>query len=386
MNSIFWGSGRLGRRTYDYIKALDYVEIAAIFRDEALDKAFGRKSDREIEYNVEVPFVSTEELRLLNGKVHIDCAIIASDNELLDFCVRRIKECGIFKIAIVPSYYEALELSDESFIWIEADKPRLPYIEYHVSFHCNLKCAGCTHFSNIIPTERFGDFDKFCDDLIRLQEMFWGIGKIRLLGGEPLLNHELPKFVMAARMAFPDADIRVVSNGLLLRDTHTELLNAMRETNTYFDVSMYPPTVSCINRIADICNNHGVRLTTTQEITDFWAGMNIHGKNDPETSFNSCPASHCAYLCDGTISTCALPQLTYIYNEQYGFDIKPGKDDVVDIYDPELDGYKLIKKLRSPMDICRYCDPDRRTFKWFVSKNPVPEEWISDTAKQLQGN
>jgi len=28
-------------------------------------------------------------------------------------------------------------------------KPVLPYVEYHVSDYCNLKCKGCGHFSNI---------------------------------------------------------------------------------------------------------------------------------------------------------------------------------------------------------------------------------------------
>lgn len=39
---------------------------------------------------------------------------------------------------------------------IDYNKPQLSYIEYHVSNHCNLKCKGCGHYSNLADTE-FGN-------------------------------------------------------------------------------------------------------------------------------------------------------------------------------------------------------------------------------------
>jgi len=378
MKAALFGKGILGRRAYEYITSSDGVELVVICKD-ILGAGNGSSlvlSDLPDAAD-ETAVVGLKELSDLYSRGAVDAVVLATDNELADFCVRRLKESGITDIAFLPSYYEEVyEVEDESFVWIETDKPRLPYLEYHISFHCNLKCAGCTHFSNIISGERFGDLDHFCNDLMRLQELFWGIGKIRLMGGEPLLNPELPEFIYASRAAFPDADIRVVSNGLMLRGDMIQVLDAMRVTATYFDVSMYPPTASSIERIASICSSHGVKLTVTPDISDFTAGMNTHGCSDPVTTHRACPASHCAYLCDGLISTCAMPQLIDIYNEKYGLDISGSDSDVTDIYEEDLDGYALLDRLKSPMDICRYCDERRRPYKWFVSTEPEAAEWI----------
>lgn len=379
MRAALYVKGEVGNKVYDHISGFADVDVICVCED----KIVGHGASPLVfaaspEHATGIELVSLEELQKLYGTGLIDAVIVATENEFLDYVIKRLSGLGINNISIVPSYYgEALELSDDSFIWIETDKPRMPYLEYHISFQCNLKCAGCTHFSNIFPGERFGDLNKFCDDMLRLQELFWGIGKIRLMGGEPVLNKELPQFIYAARGAFPDADIRVVSNGLMLRTEHTELFNAMRDNAVFFDVSMYPPTKGSISNIARFCEQNGVRLTVTPDITEFTAGMNLNGKSDPEESYKNCPASHCAYLCEGKISTCAMPQLIDIYNDRYGTDIHSGEYDIVDIYDESLDGYRLLERLKSPMEICRYCDPERRSYAWFVSPEPLPAEWLS---------
>ncbi len=382
MKAALYGKGILGRKAYEYISGSDGIELVCVCED-VLDGGQGNVlilADSPV-YGQDIPVTGFDGLRDAFRLGEAEAVILATDNELADFCVRRLSGAGITGIALLPSYYaEDYDIEDESFMWIETDKPRMPYLEYHISFHCNLKCAGCTHFSNIIREERFGDPDRFCRDLMRLQELFWGIGKIRLMGGEPLLNPGLAEFIYASRAAFPDADIRVVSNGLMLRYDMTQILDAMRDTATYFDVSMYPPTASSIDRIASICNAHGVKLTVTSDISDFTAGMNLHGESDPAASYKACPASHCSYLCDGHISTCAMPQLISIYNEKYGLNICGAESDVTDIYETGLDGYELLNRLKNPMDICRYCDPVRRPYKWFVSASPEANEWIGDNS------
>ncbi len=379
MKVALYGKGILGKRVYDYLRSEDAIDLICVCTDsaETQDGTLMLFAE-DVSHNDSIDAVDTAELGRIYSNGEVDAVILATDNELLDFCIRHLTKQGISKIAIVPSYYEFTPLADDSFIWVETDKPRLPYLEYHVSFHCNLKCAGCSHFSNIVDHERFGDFDSFCNDLIRLQDLFWGIGKIRLMGGEPVLNPQLPSFVYAARGAFPDADIRVVSNGLMLREDHTDLLKAMHDMSVYFDVSMYPPTVNCIDRIAGICKAYDVKLTVTPDVNEFMAGMNLHGNSIPAEAYRDCPASHCTYLCDGRISTCIMPQLIGIYNDRYGLNILPGEEDVIDLYDDKLDGYQLLKKLKTPMDICRYCDSSRRKFDWFVSTDPDKSEWLAD--------
>ena len=380
MNIAFYGKGKLGTKAYYYLKRTDSINVLCTCSDQ-LDASGDSKVvfAEQVTDISEIPSVDLKTLAMLARSGEIDAVIVATDNELLDYVIKRLVTYGMVQIAILPSYYEEDYLiTDESFMWIETYKPRMPYLEYHISFQCNLKCSGCTHFSNIVNEPRFGNLDKYFEDLIRLQELFWGIGKIRLMGGEPLLNHELPDFLYATRDAFPDADIRVVSNGLMLRDSHVELLSAMRNTATFFDVSMYPPTIGAIDRISEICSANGVKLTVTPEVKLFTAGMNTHGNTEPLSAYEVCPASHCAYLCEGRISTCAMPQLIDIYNERFGTDICPGVSDVSDLYEDGLTGIELLRRLKSPMEICRFCDPVRRSFDWHVSADPDASEWIGE--------
>lgn len=377
MNIGFYGKGKLGKKAYDYLRGAEDINVLCTCEDSHLTDETGRVVFADVISGDEsVPAANIQGMGSVFASGLIDAVIVATDNELLGFVVKRLLDNGIDRIAVLPSYYEDISITDSSFMWVETDKPRLPYLEYHISFQCNLKCSGCTHFSNIIKEPRFGNFEQFCNDMKRLQELFWGVGKIRLMGGEPVLNPALPDFIYASREAFPDADIRVVSNGLMLRKEHKELFEAMREMAVYFDVSMYPPTVNSIKNIAALCNENGVKLTVTPEIKEFTAGMNLSGAEDPAASYRACPAAHCAYLCDSKISTCAMPQLIDIYNEHFGLDIKAGDSDVTDLYEEGLTGEALLKRLRSPMEICRHCDVNRRAYEWHVSADPDKSEWI----------
>ena len=70
-------------------------------------------------------------------------------------------------------------------------KRRFLSFELHIADHCNLKCKGCIHFSPLAE-EKFLDTDIFQRDCQRIAELTDNnrLGKIRLMGGEPLLHHK----------------------------------------------------------------------------------------------------------------------------------------------------------------------------------------------------
>lgn len=67
----------------------------------------------------------------------------------------------------------------------------LPYLEFHIADHCNLNCKACEHYSGLVKEPHFPNLKKFTRDFERLHEFIDDIGKIRILGGEPLLNPEV---------------------------------------------------------------------------------------------------------------------------------------------------------------------------------------------------
>ncbi|MCR4643223.1 MAG: radical SAM protein [Lachnospiraceae bacterium] len=352
MRAALYGKGALMRKTYEYLERSGVENLGVLedrVEDVTLSEAYpgARRADG-------------------NGMDAEDAVILVAENAWLSYAVKRLCAAGVRRICYLPYYYEeeGYEISDDSFVWIDPTLPRLEYIEYHVAWNCNLKCKGCTHFSNILEKEIFGDFDQFCKDLQRLQELFWGIYKIRLMGGEPLLNPQLAHFVAAARSAFPDADIRVVSNGLLLRDDMEDVLDTMAACDAGFDVSMYPPTKHMIGHMDEICKKHGVKLFVTPEVNEFRAFLDFEGGQKSEEVYPACPARHCAFLGAGVISTCSMPQLVPILNGHFGSDIPVEPEDIIDLYEEGLDGEGLLKRLHRPMAFCRYCTKEQRSFPW----------------------
>ena len=247
---------------------------------------------------------------------------------------------------------------------IDVNKPRMYYFEYHVSYHCNLKCKGCGHYSNIAP-EEFGDFDKFESDIYRLKELFWGIRMIRLMGGEPLLNPRLPDFCHMARKVFPDADIRIVSNGLLIPSINVEILKAMKENYIGFDITQYPPTSELKERIELRCLENEVLYTMSGKVNQFFRTLNINGDSNKKDEHSICGSRRCHFLENGKISVCGLPILNKKYKDIIGHNAPVFEQDIMDIYDNSLDGFAINDFLSKPIETCRYCDNEHAVwFEW----------------------
>lgn len=272
-----------------------------------------------------------------------------------------IKTYGVTYEYMNGDEYDSQSLEKRLFE-IDVNKPRMYYFEYHVSYHCNLNCKGCGHYSNIAPKE-FGDFEGFKRDIHRLKELFWGIRTIRLMGGEPLLNPKLPDFCRAAREVFPDADIRVVSNGLLIPSIDVELLKTMKENHIGFDITLYPPTSELKEKIELRCLENGILCVMSGKVSQFFRITNAKGDSDKEKEHEKCISRRCHFLENGKVSVCGLPILNKKYKDVVNSKVPVFEQDIVDIYDSSLDGFSLNEFLSKPLESCRYCDMEHA--EWF---------------------
>lgn len=243
-------------------------------------------------------------------------------------------------------------------------KPILPYLEYQVSDKCNLNCASCAHFSNIFTENGFPDPQLFRRDLDILSERFSNIEKIRLMGGEPLLNEQLPEFIEIARKVFPRSDIRVVTNGLLLSSIPDRLKDVMRKTVTTFDISQYPVIKNRISDIMEYLSSIKIGYQLEPLTNRFWIRTTI-GNNIPEKSFmgNACSRT-CTFLREGRLFDCPQIPLLYEKREYFGFNID--KDEYLTSSlqlsknMPE-NGWDILNYLSVPKKMCRFCSYD---FEW----------------------
>lgn len=313
-----------------------------------------------------------------SGEIH--AVVLALHHSRLHQAACRLMLSGIFDLYYLPHYDYELSIDDFSFNMLEridTPKPRLDYLEFHLADHCNLNCKGCAHLSNITEPS-FPDFDQYVKDMERLRELFWGIERIRLMGGEPLLNKELPNYIAVTRQIFPDADMYVVSNGLILGEADESLFRIMHEHNCGFNISQYPPTTERIDHIRALCELYKVRCLVSSPLAVFRTCTDPDGAQRPEDSYAKCDVTHCTFLRNGTISNCIMPYILPRYSEMYGKEMSAGEADIIDIHAPDIDGLWILEKLHKPIESCRYCNPAKTyVYEWDTAPKGKarPEDW-----------
>ncbi len=110
------------------------------------------------------------------------------------------------------------------------------YLRVSVTERCNFRCQYCMPEKPFswVPQENllsFEDLFKFIKIAIDR-----GVSKIRLTGGEPLLRHDLDRFVKMIHDYKPDIDLALTTNGYLLADTAQALKDAgLRRINISLD-------------------------------------------------------------------------------------------------------------------------------------------------------
>ncbi|WNS82465.1 GTP 3',8-cyclase MoaA [Domibacillus sp. DTU_2020_1001157_1_SI_ALB_TIR_016] len=109
-----------------------------------------------------------------------------------------------------------------------------------VTDRCNFRCTYC------MPKEIFGDDYAFMpksellsfEEITRLAALFIGFGvkKVRLTGGEPLLRRDLPELIRMLSALDGLEDIGLTTNGLLLKQHGKSLFDAgLRRLNISLD-------------------------------------------------------------------------------------------------------------------------------------------------------
>jgi len=263
---------------------------------------------------------------------------------------------GRFKLIVIMylKMRNIFSAIDDFYRKLLGKKPVLSRLEYHAAEHCNLNCKGCFHFSNLVSSDKFPSITQFSADMSRLSELFGNIGIISLMGGEPLLNPQLPQIIREARKTFPRAKINLRTNGILYQKIEGDLLESIISSDVLIQVSLYKPMAHKRDELKHFFGAKKIRHWISNPILHFGKYLNLKGSSTPKRSISQCHASRCTFLKDGYIARCPLPFNIEHFNSYFDQNISM-KCEWIHIYENNADGLAINKRLREPMESCRYC-------------------------------
>ena len=192
----------------------------------------------------------------------------------------------------------------------------IPNLQIHVAHSCNLHCESCSHYANqghrgIVALDE-------AERWMRLWNRRLSPQIFALLGGEPAMHPQLTEFVRMARKYWPEAELQLITNGLLLK-RHHDLPAALRETDTCVCLSIHHGSRSYQEKLRPVLElvetwerSQGIRVqylhshrVWTRRYKGFGSAMEPFDDGQPRLSWENCVAKGCYQLFEGKIWRCA---------------------------------------------------------------------------------
>ena len=341
MNIILYGAGFSGKKAINRIKD-KYKEIRILgFAD----------SSRIGEFE-NVPIISLDEIEINIRKQIAIVITIATLKYVMEVC-EELKKKGFDHIYyyLRKNYCMGTDFFKNECIRLDnIDKKTLPYVEMHLADCCNLNCRGCTHFSAIFE-KKLPDFGKRIEAVRIISQLFSNVLQISLLGGEPLLNPNLNEYVMEIRNIFPNTELQIVTNGLLLLSISEEILKKIASNHVTVSISEYEPTHRMIARICQRLENYGIDYSIRDYDKKNKFGMPLSLKADSIYP-HKCLSDGCTVIHDGKIARC--PTLMFIDRFNEYFHTKLPNEGIYELTEV-TDSAELLNSLNRPVPLCRHC-------------------------------
>ncbi|WP_051688608.1 4Fe-4S cluster-binding domain-containing protein [Butyrivibrio sp. AE2032] len=294
----------------------------------------------------------------------------------------QLESLGVEDRRIIVDLPEELETKKR---WFKEQYRITPMEAFHfdvdIARHCNLNCRSCAHFSPL-SGEEYYDCIQFENDVTRLGELFdhkaW---RIQILGGEPLLNKNVCKYLEVARKEFPQALILLITNGILLDNMEEAFWDVCKRNSIVISMTRYPIRVK-YDELCNFMDNKGVSYRyygsyggkgEKEEFTLY--PLDLDGKQNAEDNFRNCIlANRCINLKKGRLFTCSTIPNIDIFNKYYGLELPVSDDDSIDIYHA-CSSKEITEFLSRPVPFCSYCDvKNRRSQVFGISKKDI-REW-----------
>lgn len=260
---------------------------------------------------------------------------------------------------------------------------KLTYFEIHLVEHCNLNCKSCDNFSPLANPE-YVDLKEFEKEMMRMSLLSVNqITKIRLLGGEPLLHPQVNELLKISRIYFPNTQLLLTTNGILLNKMNDEFWRVCSENNIIIEITYYPINLDreSYHRKADEFNVKIIPFDNVKTSIKITHRNPVNDKKDQDKCYNyeRCYQRwRCISLKDGKIYPCTCIPNIYHFNKYFNKNIQVTEKDYINIYDV-TDIKQIEEFLNHEVPFCAYCDLKNRTngAPWSVTSYKL-EEWFNE--------
>ena len=378
MEAVIFGAGKAGRFLYDEItvnrKDINILGFLDSFQTGEYKgkKIFHPKEFLEKHGGIETVFLAAGAQKTLRTMIEICRSHQAGHIYMLHDIAGKCSLPLFDHKGMIETRLRKLRFSDQ--------KPSLPYFEVPVTDCCNLNCRGCLFASNLTQGtgSRHVSLEQLEQDAKRMSELFYDIPWIRILGGEPLMHPDITKIFKCYRKYFPDSEVDLCTNGLLIPKMTEEFWKTVREERISIHISGYKPVYNLLDKIDCILKEQNIPYAVLKR-EEFLKYYTKNADNDMKKSFEKCIASGCYEVYRGKLSTCSAVIAFEKFNQIFGTDYRiTENEDWFDIHRQDMDAWEVKKKLESPSYACKYCsDSKEESFSWdYSSGAPVLEEYL----------
>jgi len=257
------------------------------------------------------------------------------------------------------------------------NKLKLNYAEFYITNVCNLTCPQCNRFNN----RKFKGHYNFDLEKYQAWADILDLETCTILGGEPTLNPELPRWIKGIHKCWPNTNGRLTTNGTRLQ-TSPGLVNALAESNWLVSICVHNDLMRdhVLNEITQTFGYckfsefmyyngiiNGMRVVSQDgvkfEITN---GANFHNSifkdgayqlhdSDADIAHEICTMKHCHHFIDGQLYKCGVVYLLPEYFKQSGLAVPTLYDQYQPLTVESVTKSALDNLSNNSIPQCKFC-------------------------------
>ncbi len=357
---VIFGAGEIGKRAVLRMEYLGLKKHIACLGDNN-PKKIGT-------YLEDIQILSKEAIKELYPNAHI--AITVGDVCVAEDIRKEFMQMGFQDFISRQALLHRFEFDGhrEKALVCRDGKYILRQVVVSVTERCTLRCKNCSQMMPRFTHPQDIDTGQVIESIQNLMDSITYVQDLTLLGGEPLMNRELPQICKAAGELKKQGKIKfvsIVSNATIV--PWEELLQVMREYGIMIMFSDYGSLSVNMKKAQQACEKYGVQWRyaysggRNEEKIEYWSELSTDRidltREQLDTKFKNCNSVYdCNLIYRGRYYFCCLSAFLS------GLGIMKPEGNSFDLLNPtqnkeeRIQGYRRFMEEEKTIEGCYYCN------------------------------